>query len=52
VNEWAYGLSFQSSEQHNRWLIRYLVIHDGRRCHMALAVRASLQQLGLLWATE
>jgi len=39
VHEWAYGLSFQSSEERNRWLRRYLAIHNSRRCHMALAGR-------------
>ena len=31
VHEWAYGLSFQSSEERNRWLGRYLAIYNGRR---------------------
>jgi transposase InsO family protein len=52
VHEWAYGLSFQSSEERNRWLSRYLAIYNGRRCHMALAGRTPFQQLGLLRATE
>jgi transposase InsO family protein len=52
VNEWAYGMSFQSSEERNRWLSRYLAIYNGRRCHMALAGRTRFQQLGLLRATE
>jgi len=52
LNEWAYGLSFQSSEERNRWLSRYLAIYNGRRCHMALAGRTPFQQLGLLRATE
>jgi len=51
LNEWAYGLSFQSSEERNRWLSRYLAIYNGRRCHMALAGRTPFQQLGLLRAT-
>jgi transposase InsO family protein len=52
VNEWAYGMSFQGSEERNRWLGRYLGIYNGRRCHMGLAGRTSFQQLGLLRATE
>jgi hypothetical protein len=52
VHEWAYGLSFQSSEERNRWLGRYLAIYNGRRCYMALAGRTPSQQLGLLRATE
>ena len=51
-DEWAYGLSFQSSEERNRWLGRYLAIYNGRRCHRALAGRTPFQQLGLLRATE
>jgi transposase InsO family protein len=43
VNEWGYGLSFQSSEERNRWSRRYLAIHNGRRCHMAFASRTPLQ---------
>ena len=46
------GLSFQSSEEQNRWLRRYLAIYNGRRCHMALADRTPFQQLALLRATE
>jgi transposase InsO family protein len=52
VNEWAYGLSFQSSEERNRWLGRYLAIYNGRRCHMALSGRTPFEQLELLRATE
>ena len=51
--EWAYGISFQSSEEHNRWLGRYLGIYNGRRSHMALAAgRTSIQQLGWIRATD
>jgi transposase InsO family protein len=35
--EWAYGMSFQSSDERNRLLGRYLGIYNRRRCHMALA---------------
>ncbi len=52
VNEWVYGLSFQSSEERHRWLSRYLAIKNGRRWHMALAGRTTCQLLGLLRATE
>ena len=45
-------MSYQSSEERNRWLGRYLAIYNGRRCHMALAGRTPFQQLGLLRATE
>jgi hypothetical protein len=39
VSKWAYGLSFQSSEQRNSWLSPYLAIYNGLRSHMALAFR-------------
>jgi len=51
-SEWAYGMSFQSSAERNRWLGRYLAIYNRRRCHMALAGRTPFQQLALLRATE
>ena len=50
--EWAYGMAFQTSEERNSWLPRYLAIYNGRRCHMALAGRTPFQQLSLLTATE
>ena len=51
-SEWAYGVSFQSPAERNRWLERYLAIYNHRRCHMALAGRTPYQQLALLRATE
>jgi len=45
-------MTFQSSAERNRWLGRYLAIHNHRRCHMALAGRTPYQQLALLRATE
>jgi transposase InsO family protein len=36
VNEWAYAMPFQTSEERNLWLPRYLGIYNGHRCHMAL----------------
>jgi transposase InsO family protein len=50
--EWAYSMPFQNSGERNRWLPRYLAIYNGRRCHMALAGRTPIQQLGWLRATE
>ena len=50
--EWAYSMAFQTSTERNHWLPRYLAIYNGRRCHMALAGRTPIQQLGLLRATE
>ena len=50
--EWAYSMAFQTSTERNYWLSRYLAIYNGRRCHMALAGRTPIRQLGLLRATE
>ena len=36
MNEWAYAIPFQTPDERNRWLPRYLGLYDGRRCHMAL----------------
>jgi len=38
-SEWAYGISFQSSAELNRWLDRFLAMYNRRRCQMALAGR-------------
>lgn len=45
-------MAFQTSTERNRWLQRYLAIYNGHRCHMALAGRTPIQQLGLLRANE
>jgi len=50
--EWAYSMDFQNSIERNRWLASYLAIYNRRRCHMGLAGRTPIQQLGLLRATE
>jgi len=50
--ESAYGMSFQSSAERNRWLGCYLAIYNRSRCHMALADCTPFQQLALLRATE
>lgn len=34
--EWAYVIAYQTSEERNRWLPRYLGIYNANRCHMAL----------------
>jgi len=44
--KWAYGMSFQSSAERNCLLERYLGINNRRRCHLALARRTPIQQLG------
>ena len=50
--EWAYAMTFNSSEERKRWLPRYLDIYNGRRGHMALAGRTPFQQLNRLRVTE
>ena len=50
--EWAYSMAFQATAERNHWLPRYLAIHNGRRCDLALAGRTPIQRLGLLRATE
>ena len=45
-------MAFQTSQERDRWLPRYLAIYNGRRSHMAMAGRTPVQQLGLLRATE
>jgi transposase InsO family protein len=34
--EWAYVIAYQTSEERNSWLPRYLGIYNGHRCHIAL----------------
>ncbi|WP_233130250.1 integrase core domain-containing protein [Synechococcus sp. 1G10] len=34
--EWAYVIDYQTSEECNRWLTRYLGIYNGHKRHMAL----------------
>ncbi|WP_369699352.1 integrase core domain-containing protein [Cyanobium sp. PCC 7001] len=31
LKEWAYGIAFQTSEERNQWLSRYVGIDSGRR---------------------
>jgi transposase InsO family protein len=52
LGEWAYAMSFQTSEERNRWLPRYLGIYNGRRCHMALGGLSPQQCLNRLLAAE
>jgi transposase len=49
LSEWAYAMAFQTSQERNRWLPRYLALYKGRRCHMALGGLSPQQRLaGLL----
>jgi hypothetical protein len=42
-------MAFQTSQERNRWLPRYLALYKGRRCHMALGGLSPQQRLaGLL----
>jgi transposase InsO family protein len=43
--EWAYGMSFQNSEERNRWLPPYLAIYNRLRKHSALGWRSPQQRL-------
>jgi transposase InsO family protein len=43
--EWAYVMTYQTSEERNRWLPRYLGIYNGHRCHMALGGLTPQQSL-------
>jgi len=45
-------MAYQTSKDRNRWLPHHLASYNGRRCHMALAGRTRIQQLGLLRSTE
>jgi transposase len=48
--EWAYGMPFQTSDERNCWLPLYLMLHNKRRCHMALADLTPQQRLAALLA--
>jgi transposase InsO family protein len=48
--EWAYGMPFQTSDERNCWLPRYLMLYNKRRCHMALAGLTPQQRLAALLA--
>ena len=50
--KWACWMVFQTSEERNSWLPRYLAIYNGRRCHKPLAGCTPFLQFWLLTATE
>ena len=50
LGEWAYAMAFQTSEERNLWLPRYLALYNGRRCHMALGGLSPQQRLAVLLA--
>jgi hypothetical protein len=45
-------MAFQTSEERNRWLPRYLGLYNGRRCHMALGGLSPQQCLQRLLIAE
>jgi hypothetical protein len=45
LNEWAYAMPFQTSNERNRWLPRYLGLYNSRRSHMALGGLSPQQRL-------
>lgn len=52
LGEWAYAMAFQTSEERNRWLPRYLGLYNDRRCHMALVGLSPQQCLQRLLVAE
>jgi hypothetical protein len=50
--EWAYAMAFQTSDERNRWLPRYLGLYNDRRCHMALGGLSPKQRLQRLLIAE
>jgi transposase InsO family protein len=52
LGEWAYFIAYQTSEERNRWLPRYLGINNVHRCHMALGGLSPLQSLHRLLIAE
>jgi len=52
LGEWAYAMPFQTSEERNRWLPRYLGLNNGNRCHMGLGGLSDQQSLQRLLIAE
>ena len=52
LTEWAYVISYQTSEELNCWLPRYLGIYNRHRFHMALGGLSPLQSMQRLVNTE
>ena len=50
--EWAYVITYQTSEERNRWLPHYLGIYNCRRYHMALGGLIPQQLLEALLRDE
>ena len=52
LSEWAYAMPFQTSNERNSWLPRYLGLYNGRRFHMALGGLSPQQRLNQLLSAE
>jgi hypothetical protein len=52
LNEWAYAMPFQTSNERNSWLPRYVGLYNGRRSHMALCGLSPQQRLIQLLTAE
>ena len=52
LEEWAYVIAYQTSEERSLWLPRYLGIYNGSRCHMALGGLTPQQCLRRLLSAE
>ncbi len=52
LNECAYAMSFQTFDERNRWLPRYLGLYNSRRFHMALGGLSPQQRLIQLLSAE
>jgi transposase len=52
LNEWAYAMPFQTFEERNSWLPRYLRLYNSRRSHMALGGLSPQQRLNQLLNAE
>ncbi|MCP9773900.1 IS481 family transposase [Synechococcus sp. Tobar12-5m-g] len=50
--EWAYVMAYQTSQERNHWLPRYLGIYNSHRCHMALGGLTPQQSLQRLLIAE
>ena len=50
--EWAYVIAYQTSNERNHWLSRFLGIYNGHRCHMALGGLTHQQSLQRLLIAE
>ncbi len=50
--EWAYVIAYQTSDERNHWLPRYLGIYNGTKCHMALGGLSPQQFLQRLLIAE